>query len=334
MATTSHTRGDRRRHSSPGGGPAVPCRVAISASASRRSGRPGYLNLGHGDDLGADRSVDALRARAYDGPRRRLRGRRALLRRGALLRARARSSSARGCARARPTTWSSARSGATSTPPAGRSTPTRPRSSTTTSSTLRRQLERDARAARRPARALPDPLGDAGQRRARDDAVLEELAALRASGVRDRPERRAARAGARRSTARVELGLFDAVQATWNLHERAAGAGARRARTRRGCSVIVKEALANGRLADRGAAPELVAAAARLGATPDARRARRRARAAVRRRRAQRRGDDESAARPTSPRRSSARTRRSPTLAAARGGPGEYWERRSALPWN
>ncbi len=28
-------------------------------------GRPGYLNLGHGRDLGADRSVAALRARAH-----------------------------------------------------------------------------------------------------------------------------------------------------------------------------------------------------------------------------------------------------------------------------
>src|ERR687895_2758377 len=28
-------------------------------------GRPGYLNLGHGDDLGEDRSVAALRSRAF-----------------------------------------------------------------------------------------------------------------------------------------------------------------------------------------------------------------------------------------------------------------------------
>ena len=28
-------------------------------------GRPGYLNLGHGDDLGGDRSVDALRRHAH-----------------------------------------------------------------------------------------------------------------------------------------------------------------------------------------------------------------------------------------------------------------------------
>src|SRR4029079_7967289 len=29
-------------------------------------GRPGYLNVGHGADLGADRSVDALRARSFE----------------------------------------------------------------------------------------------------------------------------------------------------------------------------------------------------------------------------------------------------------------------------
>ena len=29
-------------------------------------GRPGYLNIGHGDELGADKSVAALRARAHE----------------------------------------------------------------------------------------------------------------------------------------------------------------------------------------------------------------------------------------------------------------------------
>ena len=46
----------------------------------------------------------------------------------------------------------------------------------------------------------------------------------------------------------LELGLFDAVQATWNLHERAAHDALERAATG-GLKVIVKEALANGRLA-------------------------------------------------------------------------------------
>jgi len=45
------------------------------------------------------------------------------------------------------------------------------------------------------------------------------------------------------------LGIFESVQATWNLHERAAG----EALARWGKKVIVKEAMANGRLADRDA---------------------------------------------------------------------------------
>src|SRR3954451_18162986 len=53
----------------------------------------------------------------------------------------------------------------------------------------------------------------------------------------------------------VELGIFTSIQATWNLHERAAEP----ALARSGLKVIVKEALANGRLADRDA--EALAAA-------------------------------------------------------------------------
>ena len=59
----------------------------------------------------------------------------------------------------------------------------------------------------------------------------------------------------------LTLGLFDAVQATWNLHERAAEGALGRAHAA-GLKVIVKEALANGRLArprrrgaGRGAGP-------------------------------------------------------------------------------
>jgi aryl-alcohol dehydrogenase-like predicted oxidoreductase len=55
----------------------------------------------------------------------------------------------------------------------------------------------------------------------------------------------------------VSLGIFSAVQATWNLHERAAGD----ALARSGLKVIVKEALANGRLAARDAQALAVALA-------------------------------------------------------------------------
>jgi aryl-alcohol dehydrogenase-like predicted oxidoreductase len=69
----------------------------------------------------------------------------------------------------------------------------------------------------------------------------------------------------------LEVGGFDAVQTTWNVHERsatAALAGAHEA----GLGVIVKEALANGRLTARGGEAEgpLITAARERGTTPDA----------------------------------------------------------------
>jgi aryl-alcohol dehydrogenase-like predicted oxidoreductase len=69
----------------------------------------------------------------------------------------------------------------------------------------------------------------------------------------------------------LEVGGFDAVQATWNLHEGSA-TGALAAAHDAGLGVIVKEALANGRLTARGGEEEgpLVAAARERGTTPDA----------------------------------------------------------------
>ncbi len=67
----------------------------------------------------------------------------------------------------------------------------------------------------------------------------------------------------------LEVGGFDAVQATFNLLEPSAGAALARAHEA-GLGVIVKEALANGRLTDRGDQRTLVAAARERGATADA----------------------------------------------------------------
>ena len=67
----------------------------------------------------------------------------------------------------------------------------------------------------------------------------------------------------------LEVGLFDTVQATWNLHERSAGPALEEAHAA-GLGVIVKEVLANGRLTPRGGDPLLAAAAAERGTTPDA----------------------------------------------------------------
>ena len=130
-------------------------------------GRPGYINLGHAADVG-DTAVEAMERHAHDGARRGLRGRRALLRRGALLRARrglpglvartprplARRRHGRlevglhlhrrlACRRRRARGQGPL--GEHAAPPA----------------------RRDARAPRRAPRALPDPLGHARERRPR-----------------------------------------------------------------------------------------------------------------------------------------------------------------------
>jgi aryl-alcohol dehydrogenase-like predicted oxidoreductase len=103
-----------------------------------------------------------------------------------------------------------------------------------------------------------------------DDAqVREELARLREEGVRVGFTATGPRQAATIERA-LEIGGFDAVQATWNLHERAA-TDALAAAHEAGLGVIVKEALANGRLTERGDADgRLTAAARERGTTPDA----------------------------------------------------------------
>jgi aryl-alcohol dehydrogenase-like predicted oxidoreductase len=101
-----------------------------------------------------------------------------------------------------------------------------------------------------------------------DQEVLSELADLRATGV----EIGLSATGARQPDtidAAVATGAFDSVQATWNLHERSAGDALDRAHAA-GLRVVVKEAVANGRLTDRGAPPQLAAAARERGVGADA----------------------------------------------------------------
>jgi aryl-alcohol dehydrogenase-like predicted oxidoreductase len=110
--------------------------------------------------------------------------------------------------------------------------------------------------------------------------VLHELASLREQGVAiglsvTGPEQ--GETIARALDVRIEgQPLFDVVQATWNLLEPSAGARLAEAHDR-GLGVIVKEALANGRLTSRNTDPDfaarrrvLDAEAARLGCTLDA----------------------------------------------------------------
>jgi aryl-alcohol dehydrogenase-like predicted oxidoreductase len=101
-----------------------------------------------------------------------------------------------------------------------------------------------------------------------DADVLGDLAALRATGVAvgfttTGPSQ------ADTIDAALATGAFDAVQSTWNLHERSAGTALGRAAAA-GLRVVVKEAVANGRLTDRAAPPALAAAAHERGVGADA----------------------------------------------------------------
>jgi aryl-alcohol dehydrogenase-like predicted oxidoreductase len=95
-----------------------------------------------------------------------------------------------------------------------------------------------------------------------DPEVRRELDRLRATGVRIGLTVTGAGQSATIDHA-LEVGGFDAVQATWNLHERSAEAALARAHDA-GWQVYVKEALANGRLTARESAPELAAVAREL----------------------------------------------------------------------
>lgn len=101
-----------------------------------------------------------------------------------------------------------------------------------------------------------------------DDEVLGLLAGLRAGGVRVGLSTSGPRQADTIDRA-VSLGVFDAVQSTWNLFERSAGPALERAHAA-GMTVLVKEGVANGRLAGEAAPQELALAAAQMGVGPDA----------------------------------------------------------------
>lgn len=101
-----------------------------------------------------------------------------------------------------------------------------------------------------------------------DNDVLDELQRLRESGLEigltvTGPAQPATIERA------LETDMFDAVQATWNLLERSSGSALAAAHAA-GLRVIVKETLANGRLSSRGDIPLLLDAAREKGTSPDA----------------------------------------------------------------
>jgi aryl-alcohol dehydrogenase-like predicted oxidoreductase len=101
-----------------------------------------------------------------------------------------------------------------------------------------------------------------------DRAVLDELGRLRESGLVIGLTVTGARQAESIERA-LENQVFDTVQATWNLLERSAGPILAEAHAA-GIGVLVKEALANGRLTPRGDVPELLEVADRRDVAPDA----------------------------------------------------------------
>jgi aryl-alcohol dehydrogenase-like predicted oxidoreductase len=241
-----------------------PRRIGLGLAAL---GRPGYLNIGHEADLGADRSVAALRARsfevldaAYAAGVRYLDAARSYGRAeeflGAWLRDRDPSDVVVGSKWGYVYTadWEVA-----ADPPEVKHHD---------ADTFRRQLE-ETRAnlgERLALYQIHSATPDSGV--LENAEVLDELAALRRSGVAIGLTTSGTSQADTLDRA-LELDLFDAAQVTWNLHERAAGAALERAHAA-GLGTVVKEALANGRLATRGGHPALDAVADRLGAAPDA----------------------------------------------------------------
>jgi aryl-alcohol dehydrogenase-like predicted oxidoreductase len=223
-------------------------------------GRPGYLNVGHGAELGGDRSVDALRARTFevldhayaagvrdfDVARSYGRGEEFL---GAWLRT-----------HNPPGVHVSSKWGYVYT--AGWEIAHDPPE----------VKHHDVETFHRQLNETREHLGEWLQlyqihSATPESGVLRNDAVLRAMQETDLPLGVSVSGVSQAETIdlALTLGLFDAVQATWNLLERAAGPALERAHAA-GLRVYVKEALANGRLADRDAAA-LAAALAQPWAT-------------------------------------------------------------------
>jgi aryl-alcohol dehydrogenase-like predicted oxidoreductase len=244
-------------------------------------GRPGYINLGHGRDLADGRSVAEMEARAHQVLD-------AAWAAGVRYFDAARSY---GRAEAFLASWLAARAVAPDGATVGSKWGYTYTAGWRVDAELHEVKEHSVAVLTRQAaesRALLGPHLDLYQIHSatlesgvlENRAVIGELARLRSEGVRiGLSLTGAAQAETLRKAMEVEWEggrVFDAVQATWNLLEPSADAALREA-SAAGMGVIVKEALANGRLTERNAdpafAPKLALLhreAARLETTVDA----------------------------------------------------------------
>jgi aryl-alcohol dehydrogenase-like predicted oxidoreductase len=232
-------------------------------------GRPGYINVGHGEDLGGRTDVDAMERNAFvvldaafDGGVRYFDAARSYGRAEAFL---ASWLERRGMRPGEVTIGS--KWGYTYT--AGWRVDADPAEvKDLSAATLRRQFaeSRGVLGEHLHLYQIHSATLESGVLEDRD--VLDELSRLRGKGITvgasvtgDRQAETIQRA--------LDAGIFETVQATWNLIERSAGAALAEAHAA-GLGVIVKEALANGRLTARGGELLLADAAEELGTTPDA----------------------------------------------------------------
>ncbi|EYB67783.1 aldo/keto reductase [Deinococcus phoenicis] len=234
-------------------------------------GRPGYINLGHGQDLGAAKDVEALRTRAwavldaawaaglryFDAARSYGRAEEFL---GGWLRE-------RGHAAAVGSKW-----GYTYTANWRTDAETHEVKNHTLA-TLERQWPETLEVLGRPdVYLIHSATLETGV--LEDERVLARLAELAAEGVRvGLSTSGPGQAGTLRKALAVQVdgvNPFSVVQATWNLLEPSVGAALAEAHAA-GWGVVVKEAVANGRLTSRGQVPsELADLCQELRTTPDA----------------------------------------------------------------
>ncbi|GAA5534737.1 aldo/keto reductase [Deinococcus aluminii] len=235
-------------------------------------GRPGYINLGHGQDVGADKDVEALRARAWE------------VLDAAWSAGLRYFDAARSYGRAEEFLggWLKAR---------GHEATVGSKWGYTYTADWRTDAEthevKDHRLATLE-RQWPETLAALGRRPEiylihsatletgvlKDERVLARLAELAAGGVRvglSTSGPKQADTLSKALAARVDgVNPFSVVQATWNLLEPSAGEALAEAHAA-GWGVVVKEAVANGRLTSRAEVPPALAhLCAEQDITPDA----------------------------------------------------------------